>query len=146
MRRIGRLAAAAAIAAACLAVVSHIWRMGAWTPGFELHLTDGAIVFGVSRDNASCVYNGFITRSEAWIHRSPRFELTLLPSAEFGRGFAVRVPLWGLAGVLGFASWTIRYLCPRHRDPARCGECGYDLTGNVSGRCPECGIATEQRG
>lgn len=23
--------------------------------------------------------------------------------------------------------------------PVRCGQCGYDLTGNVSGRCPECG-------
>jgi hypothetical protein len=26
-------------------------------------------------------------------------------------------------------------------DPASrdCCECGYDLTGNISGRCPECG-------
>ena len=23
----------------------------------------------------------------------------------------------------------------------RCAQCGYDLTGNVSGRCPECGVA-----
>ena len=33
-----------------------------------------------------------------------------------------------------------------HRDPGRvlpghCRKCGYDLTGNVSGRCPECGKA-----
>ena len=25
------------------------------------------------------------------------------------------------------------------RPPGHCGQCGYDLTGNVSGRCPECG-------
>jgi hypothetical protein len=25
------------------------------------------------------------------------------------------------------------------RRAGRCGTCGYDLTGNVSGRCPECG-------
>jgi hypothetical protein len=24
-------------------------------------------------------------------------------------------------------------------DPAHCGRCGYDLTGNTSGVCPECG-------
>jgi hypothetical protein len=27
--------------------------------------------------------------------------------------------------------------------PQHCRECGYDLTGNVSGRCPECGTPTE---
>lgn len=26
---------------------------------------------------------------------------------------------------------------------SKCIECGYDLTGNTSGRCPECGGATE---
>jgi len=25
--------------------------------------------------------------------------------------------------------------------PGQCRRCGYDLTGNVSGRCPECGAA-----
>ena len=25
----------------------------------------------------------------------------------------------------------------------RCDQCGYDLTGNQSGRCPECGTAVE---
>ena len=25
--------------------------------------------------------------------------------------------------------------------PGRCRSCGYDLTGNTSGRCPECGTA-----
>jgi hypothetical protein len=27
----------------------------------------------------------------------------------------------------------------------RCVQCGYDLTGNVSGRCPGCGAATGKR-
>ena len=25
--------------------------------------------------------------------------------------------------------------------PGHCQQCGYNLTGNVSGRCPECGTA-----
>ncbi len=27
----------------------------------------------------------------------------------------------------------------RRRARGQCQKCGYDLTGNVSGRCPECG-------
>jgi hypothetical protein len=50
----------------------------------------------------------------------------------------VWIPLWiplVMAGVLTALLWW------RAR-PARPGHCrcGYDLTGNVSGRCPECGI------
>jgi hypothetical protein len=51
--------------------------------------------------------------------------------------------LW--APVLLFAGYPViafvrgplrRY---RRRRMGRCRKCGYDLTGNVSGRCPECG-------
>jgi hypothetical protein len=28
--------------------------------------------------------------------------------------------------------------------PGHCQKCGYDLTGNESGRCPECGTAIQQ--
>lgn len=34
-----------------------------------------------------------------------------------------------------FASLVI----PRSVRPGACGACGYDLEGNVSGKCPECG-------
>ncbi len=27
----------------------------------------------------------------------------------------------------------------KRRSPGHCNRCGYDLTGNVSGTCPECG-------
>ena len=30
---------------------------------------------------------------------------------------------------------------PFHPGPIACERCGYDLTGNVSGQCPECGTA-----
>lgn len=36
------------------------------------------------------------------------------------------------------APWRIVQWCRRPR-PGCCQGCGYDLTGNVSGRCPECG-------
>jgi len=34
----------------------------------------------------------------------------------------------------------------RRRPGVHCAACGYDLTGNVSGRCPECGCATKSLG
>lgn len=52
-------------------------------------------------------------------------------------------PIWWLvaafAGLsLGIFGWTWR---KRLRHPAHaCSKCGYDLTGNVSGVCPECGL------
>ena len=58
--------------------------------------------------------------------------------------------LWAVVKPLVFimplvAVWTL-YQCVRWRRADRatrsCRTCGYDLTGNVSGVCPECGQAT----
>lgn len=45
--------------------------------------------------------------------------------------------LWIFAAVGTF----IRRRRPAPANPGICRHCGYDLTGNVSGRCPECGRA-----
>ena len=46
------------------------------------------------------------------------------------------------ACLLLFASRLIEY---RKTHPALCAGCGYDLTGNTSGKCPECGDPAEVR-
>ncbi|MGD8450305.1 MAG: hypothetical protein PVJ57_00675 [Phycisphaerae bacterium] len=49
------------------------------------------------------------------------------------------VPLWPIVLAMGAATGLLAF-CARRRHPTgRCRACGYDLTGNVSGRCPECG-------
>jgi len=52
--------------------------------------------------------------------------------------WAVLLPLWLLFVIVAMPTlylwWTERSFPPGH-----CQKCGYDLTGNVSGRCPECG-------
>jgi hypothetical protein len=46
----------------------------------------------------------------------------------------------GFAGTVGLRAWG-HWRRVRHARPPKgvCRECGYDLTGNVSGKCPECG-------
>ena len=66
-----------------------------------------------------------------------------LPSIESQSGWSrVNVPLWCplIVALLPAAClwWTDR----RRPLPGHC-PCGYDLTGNESGTCPECGIEVE---
>ena len=58
-----------------------------------------------------------------------------------GNDWDLDVPLWPLAFMLwGIALWYCRAGARRTalQQSGHCA-CGYDLTGNVSGRCPECG-------
>lgn len=62
------------------------------------------------------------------------------------------VPLWTVAltfGTCALVVWRhpvigiIRGLRRRRDGAEYCSGCGYNLTGNVSGRCPECGTAVK---
>jgi hypothetical protein len=49
------------------------------------------------------------------------------------------IPLWLLLGPVGVGAILIRIQRSRHRVNSGCQQCGYDLTGNMSGVCSECG-------
>ena len=54
-----------------------------------------------------------------------------------------RTPLWLPLAAIAI---PMLLLCRSSRWPiGRCQKCGYDLTGNVSGVCPECGTAAGNR-
>jgi hypothetical protein len=62
------------------------------------------------------------------------------PGIESG---GLRFPHWVLGVLFAFVPF-VRYMAHRRgRRPLRdhCGRCGYNLTGNISGVCPECGAA-----
>lgn len=44
--------------------------------------------------------------------------------------------LFGVSFGLAIAFWVQR----KPQLPGHCENCGYDLSGNISGRCPECGV------
>ena len=53
-------------------------------------------------------------------------------------------PVWPFlvaATTLPLIRWRAYGKQLRMNAPRRCRSCGYDLTGNVSGVCPECGVA-----
>jgi hypothetical protein len=54
----------------------------------------------------------------------------------------INMPLWSLflVAAVPMLLWVRR---GRSHPPGHCAICGYDLTGNVSGVCSECGTATE---
>jgi uncharacterized paraquat-inducible protein A len=68
-----------------------------------------------------------------------------------------RRPRASLAAAVGgygacFAATVALRRAARRRRPRKprgrqgvCSECGYDLTGNVSGRCPECGLPVSRK-
>lgn len=55
------------------------------------------------------------------------------------------MPLW-LAFVLTASTTCFLWYRDRRMPPGNCQNCGYDLMGNVSGRCPECGMVAKREG
>ncbi len=55
---------------------------------------------------------------------------------------------WGAVSLLllPVALCALLWLRRRRALPGHCQHCGYNLTGNVSGRCPECGQPVESGG
>jgi hypothetical protein len=53
----------------------------------------------------------------------------------------ILVPFWSLLLVVLVPTGFLWYGDDRRIPPGHCRTCGYNLTGNVSGRCPECGTA-----
>jgi hypothetical protein len=66
-----------------------------------------------------------------------------------GRNNTMRMLFLLLAGIplTAVAAWTLKgwFAQRRKRPHGTCRTCGYNLTGNVSGVCPECGKAVAKK-
>ncbi len=65
----------------------------------------------------------------------------LLPSCIVEVAFVLAVPV---TAVMGIRRRLTEERAWRRDRAGCCAACGYDLTGNVSGRCPECGALREE--
>ncbi len=97
-------------------------------PGiFDWHINNR--VFGAASATFGCEVEG--TMGVPWpaIEGMPRLH-----------AFAVRVHHWSLAVILGLPTGLLLLKSLRRsKQNERCTVCKYDLKGNVSGVCPECG-------
>lgn len=114
--------------------ITHIWILGWWilvplTGCVGAYHKDRAITaLGVSAlMGSTCIGTSFVTyfQSAVWLV-SPWF---CLAACFFPFAFATHA--------LTARFWPRFNIYFHH--PLQCSQCGYNLAGNVSGRCPECG-------
>ena len=138
----------------CLAIAVAFSLTPWWWFGFE---------FG---GGAICVMSGSIHVSNIdidqwrWRYRSIRFgrnlyaptawakQLGWFVSVQATPGMAapyVIVPLWIPFAMIAVPTGIVWYR-GRRPPPGHCRKCGYDLTGNISGICPECGTPIPREG
>ena len=101
---------------------------------------------------------GVMGRQSGWLTRGASFKAGGRPSVRYLLGFrlpevsesavgkpgefAIRVvfvPLWSLFLLAAIPTALLIWRDRRRIPPGHCQKCGYNLTGNVSGICPECG-------
>jgi hypothetical protein len=114
--------------------------------------------YGVIIDNGACSVRCYdqsdwrwrcdLDARQWWFQRkSPRdrrsagFHFPL--ARNFGNTYVLVLPLWMPVLVSTSAAVFFWRFGGRVRD-GKCKKCGYDLTGNVSGRCPECAEVVPQ--
>jgi hypothetical protein len=59
-----------------------------------------------------------------------------------GTARRIRFPFWGML-ILAALPTAIVWCRDRRPPKGHCCKCGYNLTGNTSGTCPECGELVE---
>jgi hypothetical protein len=118
------------------------WKeMQYWGDGFLLNIGCGAISVGIGPPFKHSGWKFCDISSERV--RFPLWPL-LIPGQDPALNSRVRaiwLNMW-LPLVTALALATYLWLHPKRKVEPLCGKCGYNLTGNTSGACPECGSPT----
>ncbi len=124
----------------CAWVVASYWIVGYYIVNtIALSIYPYSFAIGTGR------YPGNMTQINAdrWgIYLSEVVSIEIRPTV-YGdaRGYAIWIPFWLVIAVFSpfaFVQWR-RTLRALSIPPNHCPTCRYDLTGNTSGVCPECG-------
>ncbi|UCE59327.1 MAG: hypothetical protein JSU63_18025 [Phycisphaerales bacterium] len=118
------------------------------------------VIFWARREMLEVLCTAYVSNGEVMLTQYPSWEMVRLPQLQLqflgfrlesrwrptGLAMAV-IPLWMpftlFATYPGIALIRGRLRRWQRRRKGLCVSCGYNLTGNESGVCPECGCATE---
>ncbi len=105
------------------------WRAlgqtGSWVDWWEVY---GFVLPSVGRDTESALIHS--------THADPTSVSWMVTT--------IAIPCWFLFLLTAAPTALLWWLDRRRIRPTHCQRCGYDLTGNVSGRCPECGTPVKR--
>ncbi len=141
-RRIRRIAKWIGLAM-CVIMVLALILTGFWAFRFQ----HGRFMFKMGRGATSITVlnegSFFETKCELWDQGRSRgltwWRFDRLRSQDV---YAVQVPVWIPILAIAIPTFILWWRDRRH-PPGHCQRCGYDLTGNVTGVCSECGSKVE---
>ena len=132
------------VAMILVAFALSIWWRFAWTAAsrkWVVFIAGGAATIEWVPSHATNLYvalertDSVVKMEHAYVEACPALHTSRANPCE------MTFPLWSPASLMIIAN-VVGSLRFRHvTDPTRCRTCQYDLTGNISGRCPECGIS-----
>jgi len=78
-----------------------------------------------------------------WNHQSRKVMFHAITAFPAARYYRLLLPHWFVTVIFTIlpAIWLYKRNKRRKLGPTACQGCGYDLSGNESGSCPECGVA-----
>lgn len=141
--RLTRLARNAAFVVSI--IVTVFWLISAvayvrvpYAPKRAVAIGGGSFIYhsGVSIDGTP------LTFTAHWVPTNGLFGNLGTSFAFWGKGkaaFSSFTPIWPSAMALAVVTAVLWLFIPRRYPACHCQNCGYNLTGNVSGICPECG-------
>ncbi len=129
------------IAGAAMVILFAVWLGAAWIVTSPIDISDTGLRVGrggyfVSIENAALRNPS----THETISLMPGGAITIPGWHKIGSITLYVIPHW-LLNVVAVSIFVVLFRKTRTPRAGCCQQCGYDLTGNVSGRCPECDTA-----
>ena len=123
-------------------LIVGLWAFSLWWAGsfigerFALICRGGCLNIFRSQGRIGPIPHGWHIRPLAGRNS---FGLELPTMIEGWQAYAIILPLWLPLLVFAIPTAWLFYRDRKRIPPSHCQKCGYNLTWNTSGRCPECG-------